>query len=148
MFGFLRRIVTSKRTINVFLVGLAKHPSYAHMVLTHRVMPNTKRVVVTIPTRGFQVEVMKSPWTRINVICWDVWVADRIMNLWRHYYQNSKALLFVVDSSDIDQMEGAVMMHRDRDRSTFFASASAEFGGIYQYTNDSRNFVINMDLTG
>jgi GTPase SAR1 family protein len=71
------------------------------------VMPNTKCVVVTIPTRGFQVEVMKSPWMRINVICWDVEVADRIMNLWRHCYQNSKALLFVVDSSDIDQMEGA-----------------------------------------
>jgi hypothetical protein len=36
----------------------------------------------------------------------------------------------------------------DQNSSTFFASASAEFGGIYQYTDDSSNFVINMDLPG
>lgn len=32
---------------------------------------------------------------------WDVGGQDRIRPLWRHYYNNSQALIFVVDSSDV-----------------------------------------------
>ena len=38
---------------------------------------------------------------------------DRIRQLWRHYFQNSAAVIFVIDSSDIARMnEAGHEMHR------------------------------------
>jgi GTPase SAR1 family protein len=38
---------------------------------------------------------------------WDIGGQDRIRNLWRHYYNGTQGLIFVVDSSDRDRMEEA-----------------------------------------
>merc|ERR1712190_80008 len=37
----------------------------------------------------------------------DVGGQDKIRPLWRHYYQNTQGLIFVVDSSDRDRIEDA-----------------------------------------
>merc|ERR1711904_4182 len=50
-------------------------------------------VVTTIPTIGFNV--------------WDVGGQDKIRPLWRHYYQGTQGLIFVVDSNDRDRAEDA-----------------------------------------
>ena len=36
---------------------------------------------------------------------WDVAGQDSLRSLWKHYYQNTKAVIFVVDSSDKDRMD-------------------------------------------
>ena len=36
---------------------------------------------------------------------WDVGGQDKIRPLWRHYYQNTQGLIFVVDSNDRDRVE-------------------------------------------
>ena len=36
---------------------------------------------------------------------WDVGGQDKIRPLWRHYYQNTQGLIFVVDSNDRDRIE-------------------------------------------
>ena len=36
---------------------------------------------------------------------WDVGGQDKIRRLWRHYYQNTNGLVFVVDSSDKERMD-------------------------------------------
>ncbi len=38
---------------------------------------------------------------------WDIGGQDRIRNLWRHYYNGTQGLIFVVDSSDRDRMDEA-----------------------------------------
>ena len=38
---------------------------------------------------------------------WDVGGQDRIRALWRHYYQNTDAVIFVVDSSDVERLDEA-----------------------------------------
>ncbi|CAH1793147.1 unnamed protein product [Owenia fusiformis] len=55
--------------------------------------------VNTIPTIGFNVETV-SPSKGISFTVWDVGGQEKIRQLWKHYYQNSEGLLFVVDSSD------------------------------------------------
>ena len=35
---------------------------------------------------------------------WDVGGQEKIRQLWKHYYQNSEGLIFVVDSSDRERM--------------------------------------------
>ncbi len=61
--------------------------------------------VKTIPTIGFNVETLE--YKGLNFIVWDVGGQDRIRVLWKHYYQNTDGLIFVVDSNDRDRVEDA-----------------------------------------
>ena len=61
--------------------------------------------VKTIPTIGFNVETLDYKGMAITV--WDVGGQDKIRVLWKHYYRNTDAVIFVVDSSDIDRLEDA-----------------------------------------
>merc|ERR1711974_260082 len=55
-------------------------------------------IVTTIPTIGFNVESVE--YKNINFTVWDVGGQDKIRPLWRHYFQNTQAIIFVVDSND------------------------------------------------
>ena len=61
--------------------------------------------VKTIPTLGFNVETLDC--NGVNFTVWDVGGQDKIRVLWRHYYQNTDGLIFVVDSNDKDRVEDA-----------------------------------------
>ncbi|KAJ7597497.1 ADP-ribosylation factor [Mycena floridula] len=73
--------------------------------------------VTTIPTigtffalwltlsSGFNVETVE--YRNISFTVWDVGGQDRIRALWRHYYQNTQGVIFVVDSSDRDRVQDA-----------------------------------------
>jgi len=68
-------------------------------------------VVTTIPTIGFNVETVE--YKNISFTVWDVGGQDKIRPLWRHYYQNTQGLIFVVDSNDSDRIDAARdEMHR------------------------------------
>eukprot|EP00344_Euplotes_crassus_P000719 CAMPEP_0196997234 /NCGR_PEP_ID=MMETSP1380-20130617/2902_1 /TAXON_ID=5936 /ORGANISM="Euplotes crassus, Strain CT5" /LENGTH=176 /DNA_ID=CAMNT_0042413411 /DNA_START=37 /DNA_END=568 /DNA_ORIENTATION=+ len=62
-------------------------------------------VVTTIPTIGFNVENVE--YKNISFTVWDVGGQDKIRLLWRHYYQNTQGIIFVVDSNDKDRIEDA-----------------------------------------
>ena len=60
-------------------------------------------VVSTIPTIGFNVETVE--YKNISFTVWDVGGQDKIRPLWRHYYQNTQGIIFVVDSNDRDRVD-------------------------------------------
>merc|ERR1712124_117358 len=60
-------------------------------------------VVTTIPTIGFNVETVE--YKNIRFTVWDVGGQDKIRKLWRHYYQGTQGLIYVVDSNDRDRVE-------------------------------------------
>ena len=62
--------------------------------------------VSTIPTIGFNVETV-SPCKGVTFTVWDVGGQEKIRPLWRHYFQNTQGLIFVVDSSDLERMSEA-----------------------------------------
>nr|AAT09069.1 ADP ribosylation factor 1 [Bigelowiella natans] len=62
-------------------------------------------VVTTIPTIGFNVETVE--YKNINFTVWDVGGQDKIRPLWRHYYQNTQGIIFVVDSNDRERLDMA-----------------------------------------
>jgi len=71
-------------------------------------------VVTTIPTIGFNVETVE--YKNISFTVWDVGGQDKIRPLWRHYYQNTQGVIFVVDSNDrdrIDDSNGTVNSAKD-----------------------------------
>ncbi|RYH21089.1 GTP-binding protein [archaeon] len=58
-------------------------------------------VVTTIPTIGFNVETVT--YKGVNFTMWDVGGCDKIRPLWRHYYQNTQGIIYVVDTNDISR---------------------------------------------
>eukprot|EP00931_Biecheleriopsis_adriatica_P061448 TRINITY_DN36948_c0_g1_i1.p1 TRINITY_DN36948_c0_g1~~TRINITY_DN36948_c0_g1_i1.p1 ORF type:complete len:211 (-),score=53.70 TRINITY_DN36948_c0_g1_i1:21-629(-) len=61
--------------------------------------------VRTLPTMGFNVE--KLEYKNIVFTMWDLGGQTRTRQIWQHYYQNTDALIFVVDSSDRDRIDEA-----------------------------------------
>ena len=59
----------------------------------------------TAPTLGFNVETVS--YKNIEFMVWDMGGQDAIRPLWRHYYENAQALIFVVDSSDVERLDEA-----------------------------------------
>uniref|UniRef100_A0A8D2L0Q7 ADP ribosylation factor 4 n=3 Tax=Sauria TaxID=32561 RepID=A0A8D2L0Q7_VARKO len=66
-------------------------------------------VLIVITTRyfslGFNVETVE--YKNICFTVWDVGGQDKIRPLWRHYFQNTQGLIFVVDSNDRERIQEA-----------------------------------------
>ncbi|XP_028354091.1 ADP-ribosylation factor 2 [Physeter macrocephalus] len=74
-------------------------------------------IVTTIPTiaglskwkhlsvPSFNVETVE--YKNISFTVWDVGGQDKIRPLWRHYFQNTQGLIFVVDSNDRERVNEA-----------------------------------------
>lgn len=54
------------------------------------------------PYAGFNVETVE--YKNIQFTVWDVGGQDKIRPLWRHYFQNTQGIIFVVDSNDRDRI--------------------------------------------
>lgn len=59
-------------------------------------------VVTTVPTIGFNVETVQYKNLRFQV--WDLGGQTSIRPYWRCYYQNTNAIIYVVDSADPERM--------------------------------------------
>ena len=82
-------------------------PSVA-CVLRPEPRPNADRlqvgeVVSTIPTIGFNVETVQ--YKNIKFQVWDLGGQTSIRPYWRCYYPNTQAIIYVVDSTDVDRLE-------------------------------------------
>ncbi|KAL6051061.1 ADP-ribosylation factor 4 [Balamuthia mandrillaris] len=62
-------------------------------------------VVTTVPTIGFNVETLT--YKNVRCVVWDIGGQKTLRALYRHYYQDTRALIFVVDSSDRERIEEA-----------------------------------------
>ncbi|XP_061075911.1 ADP-ribosylation factor 4-like [Conger conger] len=65
---------------------------------------NKYRIDWHIPT-GFNGETVE--YKNICFTVWDVGGQDKIRPLWRHYFQNTQGLIFVVDSNDRERTQEA-----------------------------------------
>ncbi|PON67201.1 Small GTPase superfamily, ARF type [Trema orientale] len=54
---------------------------------------------------GFNVETVE--YKNVSFTVWDVGGQDKIRPLWRHYFQNTQGLIFVVDSNDRERISEA-----------------------------------------
>lgn len=55
-------------------------------------------VLSTVPTIGFNVE--KVQYKNVQFTVWDVGGQEKLRPLWRHYFNNTDGLIYVVDSLD------------------------------------------------
>jgi ADP-ribosylation factor protein 1 len=62
-------------------------------------------VLSTVPTIGFNVE--KVQYKNVQFTVWDVGGQEKLRPLWRHYFNNTDGLIYVVDSLDKDRVAKA-----------------------------------------
>ena len=62
-------------------------------------------VLTTVPTIGFNVE--KVQYKNVVFTVWDVGGQEKLRPLWRHYFNNTDGLIFVIDSQDRDRIARA-----------------------------------------
>ena len=92
--------IVGKKDVRILMVGL--DAAGKTTILYQLKMSET---VKTIPTIGFNVETLD--YKGLNFTVWDVGGQDKIRILWKHYYQNSDGIIFVVDSNDKDRVSEA-----------------------------------------
>jgi ADP-ribosylation factor protein 1 len=90
----------SKQEMRILMVGL---DAAGKTTILYKL--KLGEVVTTIPTIGFNVETVE--YKNISFTVWDVGGQDKIRPLWRHYYQNTQGIIFVVDSNDRERAEDA-----------------------------------------
>ena len=96
----------SKKEMRILMVGLG---AAGKTTILYKL--KLGEIVTTIPTIGFNVETVE--YKNINFTVWDVGGQDKIRPLWRHYFQNTQGLIFVVDSNDRDRAaEARDELHR------------------------------------
>lgn len=98
--GWLRTLMGSSKEMRILMVGL---DAAGKTTILYKL--KLGEVVTTIPTIGFNVETVE--YKNISFTVWDVGGQDKIRTLWRHYYQNTEGLIFVVDSNDRERISDA-----------------------------------------
>ena len=75
-------------------MGLLGKIPHCRRKITDRILPPGRA--------GFNVETVE--YKNIQFTVWDVGGQDKIRPLWRHYFQNTQGIIFVVDSNDRDRI--------------------------------------------
>jgi ADP-ribosylation factor protein 1 len=99
-FGKLFDTLFGKKEMRILMVGL---DAAGKTTILYKL--KLGEIVTTIPTIGFNVETVE--YKNISFTVWDVGGQDKIRPLWRHYFQNTQGLIFVVDSNDRERISEA-----------------------------------------
>ncbi|KAL2906337.1 ADP-ribosylation factor 2 [Bienertia sinuspersici] len=106
MLSRLVKMMFAKKEMRILMVGL---DAAGKTTILYKL--KLGEVVTTIPTIGFNVETVE--YKNVGFTVWDVGGQDKIRPLWRHYFQNTQGLIFVVDSNDRDRiLEARDELHR------------------------------------
>uniref|UniRef100_A0A3Q3VWJ5 ADP-ribosylation factor-like protein 6 n=1 Tax=Mola mola TaxID=94237 RepID=A0A3Q3VWJ5_MOLML len=84
-----------KKEVNVLCLGL---DNSGKTTIINQLKPSNTQEQEIVPTIGFNIEKFKSSSLLFTVF--DMSGQNRYRNLWEHYYKESHAIIFVVDSSD------------------------------------------------
>jgi small GTP-binding protein len=90
--------IFEKRQVRILMLGL---DAVGKTTIMYKIKMN--ETVKTIPTIGFNVEEMT--YKKLKMVMWDIGGQTKLMDLWKHYYEGTDALIYVVDSSDRESME-------------------------------------------
>ncbi|KAF2763979.1 ARF/SAR superfamily [Teratosphaeria nubilosa] len=95
--SMLSKLLWSKKEIRILILGL---DGAGKTTLLYRL--KIGEVVTTVPTIGFNVESVT--YKNLNFNVWDLGGQTSIRPYWRCYYSNTAAVVFVIDSTDVDRL--------------------------------------------
>ena len=91
--------IVGKKEMRILMVGL---DAAGKTTILYKL--KLGEVVTTIPTIGFNVETVE--YKNISFTVWDVGGQQSIRQLWKHYYANTDAIIYVIDSNDNKRIKG------------------------------------------
>lgn len=94
----INQIFKRSKKVRLLMLGL---DNAGKTTLLYKLKLNEQ--ITTIPTIGFNVESVQ--YKNIEMTIWDVGGQHRIRKLWEYYFNNTNALIFVLDSSDFQRIE-------------------------------------------
>ncbi|PSS36052.1 ADP-ribosylation factor like, partial [Actinidia chinensis var. chinensis] len=114
----LVRLLFAKKEMRILMVGLdaAGKTTILYKLKLGEIVTTIPTIVLKIRTikvsdkfccnaPGFNVETVE--YKNVSFTVWDVGGQDKIRPLWRHYFQNTQGLIFVVDSNDKERISEA-----------------------------------------
>ncbi|XP_057708094.1 ADP-ribosylation factor-like protein 6 isoform X3 [Corythoichthys intestinalis] len=84
-----------KKEVNVLCLGL---DNSGKTTIINQMKPLNTPGQEIVPTIGFNIEKFKN--SSLSFTVFDMSGQSRYRNLWEHYYKESHAIIFVIDSSD------------------------------------------------
>lgn len=96
-FSKIFRGLIAKQDVRILMVGL---DAAGKTTILYKL--KLGEIVTTIPTIGFNVETVE--YKNIKFTVWDVGGQDKLRSLWRHYFQSTSGVIFVVDSNDRERI--------------------------------------------
>ena len=60
-------------------------------------------LIQTVPTIGVDLEEIKVK--NVSVKCWDLSGQLKLRDTWKYYYENVNGIVFVIDSTNMEQMQ-------------------------------------------
>eukprot|EP00320_Phaeocystis_rex_P009320 CAMPEP_0119086766 /NCGR_PEP_ID=MMETSP1178-20130426/139310_1 /TAXON_ID=33656 /ORGANISM="unid sp, Strain CCMP2000" /LENGTH=218 /DNA_ID=CAMNT_0007069921 /DNA_START=45 /DNA_END=702 /DNA_ORIENTATION=- len=97
LFSTLYKTLLGNKEVRVLILGL---DNAGKTTILYKLQMG--EVVTTVPTIGFNVETVQYKNLRFQV--WDLGGQTSIRPYWRCYYQNTNAVIYVVDSADQERM--------------------------------------------
>ncbi|KAK8056497.1 hypothetical protein PG993_001724 [Apiospora rasikravindrae] len=103
--SWLSSLLWAKKEIRILILGLVSVDKLQLGPARWIQSQHIGEVVTTIPTIGFNVESVT--YKNLNFNVWDLGGQTSIRPYWRCYYANTAAVIFVVDSTDIERLQTA-----------------------------------------
>ncbi|OMJ67469.1 hypothetical protein SteCoe_35360 [Stentor coeruleus] len=100
LFSRLFSTLFGKGEIRILILGL---DNAGKTTLLYKLQLN--QVIETVPTIGFNVETVN--YNNLQLQVWDLGGQGTIRPYWRCYYPNTNAVIYVIDSTDVDRMDTA-----------------------------------------
>ena len=92
----MKNTIMSKQQKRILMVGL---DAGGKTTILYRL--KLGETIPVLPKLAFGVETVE--YKNFNFTVWDLNGQHNLRNLWRHYYQNTQGIVFVIDSNDRDQ---------------------------------------------
>ncbi|RCN50680.1 ADP-ribosylation factor family protein [Ancylostoma caninum] len=98
--SFSRLLCRGPRTCKIIMAGI----DYAGST-TILYQFNLGKAITTVPTTGFNLETIS--YRDLSFSIWDLGAQGKLPLLWKHYFHNTEAVIFVVDSTDRERVDEA-----------------------------------------
>ena len=96
--NFWNTFASGKKETRLLMLGL---DAAGKTTILYKMKLN--EVVNTIPTIGFNVETFQ--YKNIEFNAWDIGGQTKLRHMWSYYFDNVDALVYVVDSSDLERID-------------------------------------------
>lgn len=99
LFSRIFQSLFGSKEVRILILGL---DNAGKTTILYRLQNDSEENIQTIPTIGFNVEVLQ--YKNIKFQVWDLGGQTSIRPYWRCYYPNTDAIIFVVDSCDSERL--------------------------------------------